>query len=178
MWCPLPLPLVPCPRSWSRSCLFHLLGWEFLAQAVQARCYKSGSMWPMFGIGNQVAVFKKFALLAKDRIGHFAEPCHQESSCGQFGCWNLEHQLGDVNACKHCLLHDTGCPWPGVVPVLWFIILVLQDVVRPCNGRPMFPMSRGHIFNNLQLGSGFNNLHWLNSNSWHHPHNLHSATNC
>jgi hypothetical protein len=43
-----------------------------------------GPCGPCIGIGNQVAVFKQFALLAKDGIGYFAEPCQREFFCGSF----------------------------------------------------------------------------------------------
>ncbi len=87
--------LLPC-------CAAPRLSKKLTAKLVAIRV---GPCGPCLGIGNQVAVYKKFALLAEDGIGHSAEPCHQESLGGHFERW-----LGDVNACKHCLLHDIGHP--------------------------------------------------------------------
>jgi hypothetical protein len=59
----------------------------------------------------------------------------------------------------------------------WFVvIIILQDVIRPCNWEPVCHPSWGHIFTSLHLGSGFCKLLWRNSNSGRHPHYLYSFT--
>ncbi len=46
----------------------------------------------------------------------------------------------------------------GIVPSSWFVLIVLQDVIWPCGGGHVSPLSRGRWLNNLQ--SGFHNLRW------------------
>jgi hypothetical protein len=81
-----------------------------LSKLIAARV---GLCGPCLGVGNQVAVFKQFALLAKDRIGYFAEPYHQEF-------WVASFAAEIVNICLVMLMHAS---------IASCIILVVCDLV-------------------------------------------------